>query len=229
LDLRAWCACLRGREFSWRWILGSGCSFLLLLAEDYNLAATDRTTEAQRHRDSLGSNSRRSPALRSLRATGSSARQPLDHDRCRCPWFRLLLVAAALGQGRPGLPPSSGRAGLPGKRSCLGGRRQVGPEGLVCLPPVGEFSWRWILGNDRSFLLLLAKNYNLAATDRTTEAQRHRDSFGAIPSVLQPCGPQAAAPGQPQGRDCCQRSCPGRCSWPPPMGRAVRAWQTGGT
>jgi len=91
--LRAWCACLRGREFSWRWILGSGCSFLLLLAEDYNLAATDRTTEAQRHRDSLGSNSRRSPALRSLRATGSSARQPLDHDRCRRSGPRISLLA----------------------------------------------------------------------------------------------------------------------------------------
>jgi hypothetical protein len=166
---------------------------------------------------------------------------PQRHRGCTENFFsRAIRCKASAQRFLRSWPPLLGRAVRaslscrPGGLACLAsararGRRQVGPEGLVCLPPVGEFSWRWILGNDRSFLLLLAKNYNLAATDRTTEAQRHRDSFGAIPSVLQPCGPQAAAPGQPQGRDCCQRSCPGRCSWPPPMGRAVRAWQTGGT
>jgi hypothetical protein len=67
---------------------------------------------------------------------------------------------------------SSGRAGLPGGE--WGARGPVGPESQGELDSdEGGFFVGWILGNDRRFLLLLAlaENYNLAATDRTAEAQ----------------------------------------------------------
>ena len=52
----------------------------------------------------------------------------------------MLLMADALGPGHLGLAVLlSGRAGLPDKRSQLGGRRPVGPEGQVCLPPDWAF------------------------------------------------------------------------------------------
>ena len=64
----------------------------------------------------------------------------------------------------------------------------------------GCFPGRWILGDDRSFLLLLlADNYNRTTNDLTTEAQRtHRDFVAersdAVHQLADPCGPPAAAP-----------------------------------
>jgi hypothetical protein len=123
--LRARCAGHRTGRFFWCWILGNNVfDSLLRLADNYNHATDDPTTEAQSarrtHRDFFSREIRCSPpAWRSLLATGSCAGQPQGH---------------ALGRSCPGCclwpPPvgpawaamSSGRGGLPDKRSCKGGQ-----------------------------------------------------------------------------------------------------------
>jgi len=78
-----------------------------------------------------------SPSLPSLRAIGSSA------GTAARPWLlptlgsRLLLMAAARGPGCPGLAAmSSGRAGLPERRSCSGAGARSGRRARWRTPPV---------------------------------------------------------------------------------------------
>ena len=66
---------------------------------------------------------------------------------------------------------------LLGKRSRSGRRSPVGPEGLVCLPPVRGVFLALDFGKRSPFPISLAENYNLAVTNRTAEAQEaHRDA-----------------------------------------------------
>jgi hypothetical protein len=119
-----------------RGILGSDRSFLLL-AGDYNQAAAERTTEAQRHRDFL----KELPDASSLTILAG------PRARMRA------LVAAARGPGRRRSSP--GRARL-AWRSRPGGR--LGQRaGCVCLRN-GQLSGRRTRGNDDDSLLLLT-NY----------------------------------------------------------------------
>ena len=96
--------------------------------------------------------------------------------------------------------------------------------------PLGgaAFLGSWIFGNDGGSLLILAENYNRPATGttKTQSAQRtHKDVQRAIlgPSPadrsLRGCGP--AAPGCLHAAS--SPRVHGSRSWPPPVGRAVRA------
>ncbi|MHB8120488.1 MAG: hypothetical protein ACYDHX_17525 [Methanothrix sp.] len=63
-------------------------------------------------------------------------------------------------------------------------------------------------------------------TDRTTEAQRHRDALGAIPGSLHlcdPCGPRASRARQPIDRAASspRARAHGRRSWAGPSGLAA--------
>jgi hypothetical protein len=115
-----------------------------------------------------------------------------------------------------------------GRRLVLGGRRQVGPEGLVCLPPVrGIFLARDFGKRCRQFAIILADNYNQTTNGPTTEAhsaqRTHRDIFGKeIRCSLHLCDHCAtgSSAGQPQGR-ALHHSGPGCCSWPLPVDLAV--------
>ncbi|MDD2754469.1 MAG: hypothetical protein PHS80_02960 [Methanothrix sp.] len=126
--------------------------------------------------------------------------------------FRLLLVAAAIGLGRPGMWRCR-QGGL----DCW----QALVSGGVGTPAGRIFLGGWIFGNDDNLRLLLADNYirtNYEPNHRGAEAQR---LFGRAEVSLQPtdpCGPPAAAPRQPIARIA---SFLRAGLWPPPAVRAV--------
>ncbi len=89
----------------------------------------------------------------------------------------------------------------------------------------GRFSGALDIENNvHGSLLLLADNLYPATTDQTTKARRHKGRSKRFMDALQlgdPCGLSATAPGSREAA-LLRRSGPGCCSWPPPVGRAVR-------
>jgi hypothetical protein len=71
----------------------------------------------------------------------------------------------------------------------------------------------WILGNDRRSLLILIYNYNRAATERTTKAQRAHKEIRGVPPSLSSLRATVSSTGQLQGRGCCRCLGPGCGSW----------------
>ena len=117
--------------------------------------------------------------------------------------------------------PSSVLAGLHGKRSYPGTGGRSGLMAGRARLWQGGFSAGWILGNDRRFLLLLAENYNQAATDRTAERTETLNGQLLATSCLAILVRLlAAAPGCRSTWLPCPASCCARGSLP--VGRTVR-------